>query len=231
MTHVEAREKLATARNRIDFADVRGQEHIKRALLVAVAGRHNILLVGPHGNGKTMLLRAALGLSDWRPSRMALQSLRIRADDEDPPREFIAETWPCPCGDLSDPRRACKCEAEDITTYWRARRPWVQAAEIHVEVPPVPVAILFDRQPGSSTANLREQLDQMRTVVPPQPWALTRDCQQLLKQATSGLGLPVSAVQTCCRVAATIAGLHAEEAVAPAHLAEAIQYRRLDRST
>jgi len=50
-------EEFATT-TRIDFSEIRGQEHVKRALEIAAAGSHNILMSGPPGSGKTMLARA-----------------------------------------------------------------------------------------------------------------------------------------------------------------------------
>lgn len=60
-----------------DFADIRGQEHVKRALEIAAGGNHNILLVGPPGTGKTLLARAMPGILPRLAFAEALEVTRI----------------------------------------------------------------------------------------------------------------------------------------------------------
>lgn len=61
----------------VDFADIRGQEHAKRALEVAAAGNHNVLMVGPPGTGKTLLARALPGILPRLSLEEALEVTRI----------------------------------------------------------------------------------------------------------------------------------------------------------
>jgi magnesium chelatase family protein len=76
---IEAEALLRTAVAEIDFSEIRGQEAAKRALTIAAAGAHNILLIGPAGAGKTMMARALPGLLPPMSREEALEVTRIHS--------------------------------------------------------------------------------------------------------------------------------------------------------
>ena len=61
-----------------DFRDIKGQEHVKRALEVAAAGGHNVLMIGPPGAGKTTLLRSVAGLMRNAAAQIAAFQLGLQ---------------------------------------------------------------------------------------------------------------------------------------------------------
>jgi magnesium chelatase family protein len=68
-----------TAEPAIDFSDIKGQEHVKRAIEIAAAGGHNVVLYGPPGTGKTMLAKAMIGIMPEFTVEEALETTKIHS--------------------------------------------------------------------------------------------------------------------------------------------------------
>lgn len=90
--HVEA--ESATGPAPTDFSEVKGQEHVKRALEVAAAGGHNVMMMGPPGAGKTLLARAMPGILPEMSVEEALDVTRIYSVADALPPEMMIRTRP-----------------------------------------------------------------------------------------------------------------------------------------
>jgi len=318
----------------VDFSDVRGHEHAKRAIEIAVAGGHNLLMLGPPGSGKSMLAKriptiippmtleeaiettkihsicgllldpghsfvatrpfraphhtiSDVGLlgggANPTPGEVSVANHGVLFLDELPefkrstlevlrqpledgrvtisraagsmtfPAEFmfVAAMNPCPCGFFGDAKRECRCTPRQVEQYRnRISGPLLDRIDLHLEVPVVEFQQLASRQPGESSAALRERIVTARELqrrrygadskvrcnarmTPKQQKTfcdLDETAEGLLRMAMSELNLSARAYDRILKVARTIADLAGSEPIAPEHVAEAIQYRTLDRT-
>ena len=162
---------------------------------------------------------------------------------------LVAAMNPCPCGFFSDPQKECRCTPMQIIRYRsRVSGPLLDRIDIQVEVPAVAYEALASRVPGEPSAAIRERVNQARRIQVERfeqtgfhanarmsARDVRRYCrtdaagEQLLETAIKRLGLSARAYVRILKVSRTIADLAGAEEILPPHIAEAIQYRSLDR--
>ncbi len=162
---------------------------------------------------------------------------------------LIASMNPCPCGFHNHPDRECTCPPGAVQKYLnKISGPLLDRIDLHVEVTPVPFSQLSEKSEEESSSAVRErvikardsQLErysekeiycnaQMSSKMLKEICVIDGVGQTLLKKAMDKLNLSARAYDRILKVSRTIADLENSENIKPEFLAEAIQYRSLDR--
>jgi magnesium chelatase family protein len=162
---------------------------------------------------------------------------------------LIAAANPCKCGNFLDPSKQCNCTPKQIQQYLgKLSGPLLDRIDIHIEVASVKYKDLESTREEEKSSVLRERVNKARRVQLDrykglkiysnsqlQPAMINKFCKlddkgkELLKSAFERLGLSARAHSRILKVARTIADMEGSEEIKINHLAEAIQYRSLDR--
>ncbi len=163
---------------------------------------------------------------------------------------LVAAMNPCPCGYFSDPNHECTCTYTKINRYRsKVSGPLMDRIDIHVDVPAVRYKDLAGEHEAETSADIRERMNRARAIQSERLkrtkiycnaqmsnrhikkyCPVDRDSHTLLEAAIDKLGLSARAFTRILRIARTIADLEQSADIAAHHVAEAIQYRSLDRS-
>ena len=151
----------------------------------------------------------------------------------------------CPCGFFSDPTHECRCTGAIIQRYLsKISGPLLDRIDLHIEVPAVAYKELRGNGTGVTSAEIRERVEAARALqhqrgfynahIPARSLrklcALDDAGERTLEMAVRRMGLSARAHDRILKVARTVADLDHSEIVSAKHLAEAVQYRSLDRN-
>lgn len=158
---------------------------------------------------------------------------------------LVAAMNPCPCGFYGDSTRECRCTPGIIQRYLgKISGPLLDRIDLHIEVPAVAYKELRSHESGVTSAEMRERVLAARALQQQRGFynariptrylrklcALDDAGERTLEMAVRRMSLSARAHDRILKVARTIADLGGSEQVSAKHLAEAVQYRSLDRS-
>ena len=162
---------------------------------------------------------------------------------------LIASMNPCKCGYYGTDENKCTCSPQSISKYIsKISGPLLDRIDIHIEVKPVKYKKLDSNEKGEPSEAIRERVNRAREIqlnrykdfdiytngelthsLIEKFCVIDETGKEILKKAFNNLGLSARAYDKILKIARTIADLDEEENIKPNHIAEAIQYRSLDR--
>lgn len=162
---------------------------------------------------------------------------------------LVAAMNPCPCGYSGHPTKECTCtEAAKKRYRDKISGPLLDRIDIHIEVEPVDYDKLSSKEPEETSAEIRKRVNRAREIqrkrfegtgitcnakmtpeMTKRCCVLTDDASELLRLSFERLGLSARAYDKILRIARTIADLDESENIEMSHVAQAVQYRSLDR--
>lgn len=162
---------------------------------------------------------------------------------------LVAAMNPCPCGYYGHPTRNCICGDKAVTRYVsKVSGPLLDRIDIHIEVPPVEFSDLTSEVKEESSAEIKKRVNKARLIQRERykntgikgnsgltAVLLNKCCpmddkaKNLLGKAFDRMGLSARAYDRILKVSRTIADLDNSEIIKASHIAEAVQYRSLDR--